>query len=114
MLFAEGAVGPEVALPRMIDGGVAQEGRHQMPRGEVAAHAYRGVVHPERFEDLLLHELAVVAAPRVTAAQHLAHQRMIDHGRMGDLVIRGTCRIDVLADRGDHLVEVVQVHAGTR
>ena len=62
VFFLERSIGAQVAMPAMADRIVAAKIRHHFARLEVGAQSHGGIVHLERRQNFILHDLAVTAA----------------------------------------------------
>ena len=109
--LGEGALRPQVAAAQVLLRGMAAEVGKDVPFLEILAQAYGGVLHLQRRQDLVLHQLAVGAPPGVRAPHRLAHEGVVAQRRIMRALSRRVHGAHVLADGGDDLVQPVYVHA---
>ena len=98
----------------MIDGRVGAEFGKQMPFAQIGAQAHGGIFQLEGYQDFLFHQLPVGTSLGIGAPYHLSQQGMTDQGRIVDSFPRFCLRLHHLADRGDDLIQPIDVHAGFR
>ncbi len=99
-------------MSQVIDRRVAAEFRNQVARLQIASQSDGRILHPERLQNLLLDHQTIGAPARIQASDRFTHQGVVDERGVVDPHPGRFLREDVGADRGDHFIESIDIHAG--